>query len=221
MAESILTFEQQAFVNAVGAEPTLTEQFYWTGGTVLAAEYLHHRLSDDIDLFTEADEVPLSTIVVWLKRVQKQLGYIRFDQQTSFNRNLFFLHYPDSNILKTEFTSFPFPRIELGPIRFGLVLDGPKDIAVNKLFTISQKPRARDYIDLYFLISEKGFDLHELMKLARIKFDWQVDPIQLGSRFASLDLSNWPTLTRPLTKNKLRQFFTDQAQKLDRDVFTD
>ena len=33
-------------------EPTIEQHFFLTGGTALAVFYLHHRMSNDLDLFT-------------------------------------------------------------------------------------------------------------------------------------------------------------------------
>ena len=44
------TFLQHFFNTDVG------QRFFLTGGTALAAFHLHHRLSDDLDLFTLDDD---------------------------------------------------------------------------------------------------------------------------------------------------------------------
>ena len=51
----ILTPLQQSFLTGFFAYD-VGEQFFLTGGTALAAYYLHHRLSDDLGLFTVDDE---------------------------------------------------------------------------------------------------------------------------------------------------------------------
>lgn len=219
MASAKLTPTQKTFLVALGQEPDLTTSFYWTGGTVLSSEYLHHRVSDDIDLFTEAERVPMAEILVTLKRLQPAIGYETIDVQTSFNRNLVFLHYRNGTILKTEFTSYPFTRLEKGPVRFGVTLDSERDIAVNKLFTINQQPRSRDYVDLYFLMTKGGYTLVELRRDAKIKFDWHIDPIQLGSRFTNPDLSDWPTLVKRISPEEVSRFFEQAAQSLGTDIF--
>jgi len=56
------------------------------------------------------------------------------------------------------------------------------DIAVNKIFTIYQKPRSRDFIDIYFILKEKNWFVADLLKNAKIKFDWHIDPTQLGTQ---------------------------------------
>jgi predicted nucleotidyltransferase component of viral defense system len=220
MVQVKLTPHQDAFLKLVGREPSLSRRFYWTGGTVLATQYLDHRISDDIDLFTEEENVNLEEILVFLRYAKSTLGYETFDIETSFNRNLVFLRFASGEILKTEFTSYPFQRIEKSAQKVHKVmLDSPKDIAVNKLFTINQKPRGRDYIDLYFLMHNYSYQLHDLMKLARLKFDWHIDPIQLGSRLVDPNLDDWPVLLRELEPNGLRRWLCGESRKLEDKVF--
>jgi hypothetical protein len=59
---TILKKHHQEFLELVLKEPFLTKRFYWTGGTVLSEFYLHHRESDDIDLFSEKQEIHLPSI---------------------------------------------------------------------------------------------------------------------------------------------------------------
>ncbi|MEW6006970.1 MAG: nucleotidyl transferase AbiEii/AbiGii toxin family protein [bacterium] len=49
----ILTEEQGKFLDLVSEEKSLCKRFYLTGGTPLSAFYLFHRVSEDIDLFSE------------------------------------------------------------------------------------------------------------------------------------------------------------------------
>jgi len=94
----------------------------------------------------------------------------------------FFLHLKDGDIIKTGFTFFPFERIEKGPKLNLLEVESLFDIAVNKIFTIYQKPRSRDFIDIYFILKEKNWFVADLLKNAKIKFDWHIDPTQLGTQ---------------------------------------
>ena len=48
----MLTPLQRRLLREIGQSP-LREEFFLTGGTALAALYLHHRYSVDLDLFTE------------------------------------------------------------------------------------------------------------------------------------------------------------------------
>src|SRR3990167_2091994 len=146
---SILSENQKTLLNLLSQEKAIYSNFYLTGGTALAEFYLHHRLSEDLDFFSEQEFDPQSISVI-LKKIQIAVGWKSIEYQQSFNRNLFFLH-TDTDVIKTEFTYFPFIRIEQKQKIGELFIDSIVDIAVNKIFTICQNPRSRDFIDLYLI----------------------------------------------------------------------
>lgn len=53
MGKMNLTSKQQMIFDEVKKSDFLKENFYFTGGTALSAVYLHHRLSEDLDFFSE------------------------------------------------------------------------------------------------------------------------------------------------------------------------
>ena len=219
-SREVLTDHQMLLLERIAREPAIRSSFYLTGGTALAGFYLEHRYSEDLDFFSEQDVEPQG-ITIFLQSLRDTLPIRTIDFQQSFNRNLYFLHFPDE-ILKVEFTYFPFPRIEVGKEVFGLPVDSPIDIAVNKLFTIYQQPRARDYIDLYCLVERYGWTLDELARKARIKFDWHIDPLQLGTQFMKADdASDLPRMILQLPEDRWRSFFTKEAEQLKPDVLED
>lgn len=177
---SILTTQQEKALKLIATTP-LAKQFYFSGGTVLAHYYLQHRKSEDLDFFNYQEFDP-QEVTISIKSLQKKLGFKSFDFQSSFNRNLYFLRFSDEYILKLEFTYYPFIQIEQPILRDGLLVDSVIDIAANKVFTIVQKPRGRDYFDLYKIIDKYGFKLGDLRMKAKQKFDWDIDPLQLASR---------------------------------------
>src|SRR3989344_553850 len=132
MTPNILTQRQRAVLAAFGKDKKLSERFYLTGGTALAGFYLGHRISEDLDFFSE-EEFDVSAIAVFFRKHKKTLGFKSVDFQQSYNRNLYFLRFPDE-VLKTEFTFFPFMRIEKQKKTGGVSVDSILDIAVNKLF---------------------------------------------------------------------------------------
>ena len=213
MSETILTNDQVAVLKAVGQNTHLAKQFYLTGGTPLAAFYLHHRYSEDLDFFSER-EVDIAPLNIFFHELKKPLGIISLDFQQSYDRNLFFLHLP-SGVLKTEFTYFPFLRIEKGRPQYGVEVDSPLDIAVNKLFTIYQRTKARDYIDLYYLCQKQGFSVADLVGKARIKFDTTIDPLQLGTQFVKVgEALDLPRMLIDLAPDLWQKFFIEEAKKL-------
>ena len=158
---AILSGNQRKILSLIADEDSIASRFYLTGGTALAEYYLRHRLSEDLDFFAEEEFEP-QAISAFFKKIGKKAGIQLVTYEQSFNRNLFFLDVGRDRV-KTEFTYFPFPRIERGRILEKLGIDSLVDIAVNKLFTIYQKPRARDFIDLYCILQkEKHWNVNEL-----------------------------------------------------------
>lgn len=106
------------------------------------------------------------------------------------------------------------------PKRFGaLRIDGLLDIAVNKVFTISQQPRARDFIDLYLILKNTNLTFNDLLKKARLKFDWHIDPIQLGSQLIkAAELSDLPVMRKKLNDHTWRAFFLKEANALKKSI---
>jgi hypothetical protein len=173
---TILTLNQQELLKVLSKEKIIQDYFFLTGGTALTEYYLHHRYSEDLDFFSiaqfESEEI-LST----MKNIQNVFPYQRLEFKQQFHRNLFFFHLKDE-VIKTEFTYYPFEQIEKPQVKDGVKIDSLLDIAVNKMFTIFQNPRTRDFIDLYFIVKQKKWSLPELMKKAQIKFDIHVDAMR-------------------------------------------
>lgn len=217
MTREILSETQVSLLKELGQSEFIAQNFYLTGGTALASFYLHHRYSEDLDFFTEK-EFDIVQLDIVLKKIKEKLSISKIDYQQSYNRNLFFLHIGDE-IVKTEFTYFPFPRIEKGEEEYGIQIDSLLDIATNKLFTIYQRSMARDYIDLYIAVKQKGLILEELIKKARIKFDWHIDPLQLGTQFTKAqEAEDYPKMIAEVQPEEWRTFFLAEAKKLGKEV---
>ncbi len=181
MKKTILSPNQKKFLNFFVSNSFFKKTFYLTGGTCLSEFYLKHRYSQDLDFFSEK-EIDIVSITSFLKQLKDKLGYKKLDFQTSFNRNIYQLLFSKKEFLKIEFTYFPFEAVDKRIEKEDLIIDSLKDIAVNKVFTIIQNPRGRDYYDLYFILKKTGWDFLELLKLAKIKFDYQIDYLQIGSQ---------------------------------------
>ncbi len=216
---SILSRNQKGLLSILAKEKLVTDSFYLTGGTALAEFYLRHRLSEDLDFFSENEFDP-QAISALFKKLQKTAGIKKVSYEQSFNRNLFFLELENDSI-KTEFTYFPFTRIDLKQKFGALSVDSLLDIAVNKAFTIYQKPRSRDFIDLYCILKEKkDWTMDELVEKAQIKFDHYIDPLQLAAQFVKCGgLKDYPTMIKKIDEKDWQSFFISEAKRLSaRDV---
>ncbi len=216
--DAVLTAKQLKALRAI-AKTKLAKRFYFSGGTALAYFYLRHRRSEDLDFFCET-EFRLQDITPIIKTIKKDVGFSKFDLQSSFNRNIYQLIFDPKSFLKIEFTYFPFANIEKPIAKEGILVDSLLDIAVNKLFTIAQNPRGRDYYDLYSIEKKQHYGLEKLRSLARQKFDWQVDPLQLGTQLVKVGrLLDDPILGKSMSefKTKLKDviaYFEQEAKKL-------
>jgi predicted nucleotidyltransferase component of viral defense system len=213
MEKQILTKNQIAFLERLQKNKFFVKNFYLAGGTALAAFYLQHRYSEDLDFFSEA-EIDVFQLDIFLKTLRKDLQITSISFENSFNRNIFFLSF-GKEVLKTEFTYFPFPRIQKGRKEYGIEIDSLEDIATNKLFTIYQRTQARDYIDLYFICREHGFSIDDLLKNAKAKFDWHIDPVQLGAQFLkATQAKDYPRMIKKLPDKEWHDFFIKEVKKL-------
>ena len=181
--DTILSDKQVSFLEWIGGQPTIASHYYLTGGTPLAAFYLQHRYSEDLDFFIETEEVNFLTIQKIIKESKKVFGLRNVSYENFQGLHNFFLEFPDREVLKIDFNYYPFTRIEIGKKEFGLDVDSLLDIAVNKIQSIGTRTKARDFVDMYFLAKENGFVIPELIATARNKFDFFIDPIQYGKQF--------------------------------------
>src|SRR3989339_1510234 len=213
--KSILSKNQKDILSIISKDKLICDSFYFTGGTALAEFYLQHRLSEDLDFFSENEFEPRD-ISIFLEKIKKEGKIKKVEFQQSFNRNLFFLDLTDGDKIKTEFTYFPFTRIEKKQKIGNLYIDSLLDIAVNKVFTIYQKPRSRDFIDLYFILQkDRKLYLDELVKKAQIKFGNYIDPIQLGAQYMKAkELKDFPKMLADVKENDWQEFFISEAKKL-------
>ncbi len=217
--EKILTSEQKLVLNLFSKEEYLTKRFYLTGGTPLSAFYLFHRISEDLDFFSE-EEVCLPSISNFIKKIQKKMGLVKVDYRKFLGLHSFYLFFTDKKFLKVDFNYYPFPRMEKGLKYQNISIDSLYDIAVNKVHTIAMQARARDFIDIYFIIREKGYNFKRLLLDAKAKFDWHIDPIQLGTQLIKAsNLSDYPRMLKKISHKKWKRFFINEAMKLRSEIF--
>lgn len=190
------------------------------GGTALAEFHLHHRLSEDLDFFIEKHEVAPFPILAFLKSRARALRITRWETRRVMGLHTFFLHFDDKEILKVDFNYYPFPLIERGTRYGGLRIESAYYIGVDKVHTIAMKARARDFIDVYFIVKEQGYDIRDLLMKAKAKFDWDIAATDLGARFLEAsDARDYPRMLKKIDHREWKNFFTEEARKLKKDIF--
>ena len=225
MGKSILTAKQLDFLELAQAQTSIAKKFYLTGGTALSEFYFQHRLSEDIDLFSE-EEVNPRVVESFLESVSKKLGISKIIKQVYFGLYTYKLQYDDGEELKIDFNYYPFPKIEKGVYFKKLEISSVYDIAVNKIHTIASRTRVRDYIDLYFIFKQISGDSSEFLQKIRLdsqaKFDWPLEAKNLIAAFLKVkDLKNedFPKMLVPFNKKGMEGFFLDLAKSLEGSIF--
>jgi len=222
MGETILTPKQFEFLELVKLEPQITKTFYLTGGTALSEFYLQHRLSEDLDFFTEENEVDQKLVEAYLKKISSKLSIEEIKRTVFMGLFSYTLIFRDNSKLKVDFNYYPFPRIEKGTKYGNLSIDSLRDIAANKVHTLFVKPRDRDYLDLYFIMKNSDFELKKLILDAKAKFDWDIDRLTLVSqllRVKEIEVLETPKLLAPFNKKQMDDFFVNEADKLHKGIF--
>lgn len=211
MAAGELTRAQRAFLDhLLGSR--LADSFYLSDGTALSAFHLHHRRSDDLDLFSrepfdgkavvglvnavaEGEPVP--------RRIHDRLGFIvRLSGEP----------------LRVEFVHYDFEWIEEPAARYGrLRVDGLRDILANKLSAIVERTDAKDYADLLHILRRSSLTLEQGIDDCRAKFGWPgLDRLLQTALLRVDELPAWPDTEPPTTLGEARAFFREAVEDLVR-----
>lgn len=209
---SILTQNQRKILDQIIKNNYIKDNFYLTGGTALSEFYLHHRYSEDLDFFTEK-KYDTGIIMSIIRQLSQQLDCTYEAELIEFLYR-FNLKFTDKQVLKLDFSYYPGIRIKKEKVYKGFAVDSLLDIAVNKLSTIQQRYNVKDYVDLYFLLDK--FTLWDLIEGVRIKFRMEIEPWILASDliYCVEKFDSLPQMIKPLTLEKLKFFFRNQAKNL-------
>jgi predicted nucleotidyltransferase component of viral defense system len=202
-------------------EEQITKRFYLTGGTALSEFYLRHRLSEDLDFFSE-EEVKPRMVEAFLKKISPRLKVNKIVKEHYLGLFCYKLYYTKIKYLKVDFNFYPFPRIEKGK-RFGnLEISSIYDIVVNKIHTIAMRTIARDFVDIYFIFRETEYnDLEKIRLDSQAKFDWPLEPKNLISQFLKvkdLNSKDFPRMIKPLDRKDMEDFFLGLAKSLEKEI---
>ena len=138
-------------------EPTIEKDFFLTGGTALSVFYLHHRRSNDLDLFS-LQQVNLSELSFWIKVLWPGESVVIKESP----------HFLSCLILETRI-DLVIDRLSTDEKRPSKVfenghqlrIDTIKSIVSNKLCRCVSRAEPKDYVDLYAIFK----------KLPEIKFE--------------------------------------------------
>lgn len=183
------------------------EDFYLAGGTGLALQ-IGHRASVDFDLFSEKEIS--KNLLAKVKRIYENKTMV-----VSVNN-------PDEltvfiNGVKITFLRYPFSLQNKLIDYNGIKLMNAKEIAATKAYTVGRRGTIKDYVDLYFIISEKISSLEEIMEMAKIKFGNEFNDrlfLEQLVYFNDIDDTKINFLKRAVLKKELEEFFKTEVGKI-------
>ena len=173
----------------------INEDFYLTGGTAISRIYLHHRYSDDLDLFVNqlTDFKTITDSIV--TQLSQDFGTIKIGtRQDSFVRVYV---SDDETELKIEFINdvgYHYDGVLETPI-FNRV-DNWQNILSNKVTALSRQ-EGKDCSDILYMCFNYDFVWKEIIDQAQLKDMWvnELDATRLIEQFTEEDLKlvNWIT----------------------------
>ncbi len=207
---NLLTPLQGAFLAEFFKAP-VGQEFFLTGGTALAAYYLRHRYSEDIDLFT-LSSTALNEASNSLPSIALNLGAKLEERFRTASFQQAFIR-TDGEELKIDFVRDVGAQFGEHQRLGNIIVDSELNIAVNKITAIFGRTTPKDFVDLYFLL-KKGYDLDELMQLAKGKDLGFTEFYFAGMLRESRRVTTLPRMIEPVTIEELRAFFQPLAEQI-------
>lgn len=143
--------------------------FYLTGGTATSRGYLHHRLSDDLDLFVN-DRPEFS---LWADRIIQALNEAPQWQLDVLNRDERFIRLA----LNQQQTQLKIELINDVPAHVGGIevhptlgrLDSRENILANKVTALLSREEPKYLADVWGFCCQLGMSIHEAINNAQSK----------------------------------------------------
>jgi predicted nucleotidyltransferase component of viral defense system len=191
--------------------------FFLTGGTALSAFYLHHRYSQDLDLFT-VDTDAFDRVPLYVDDTATKLSASVVSLQTAPQFHRYRVSRKGESVI-VDLVREVVPQISKEKRNFdGIVVDTLDDIVANKICTVISRAEIKDHIDLYFL-DRAGYRLEDHIKLAQQK-DAGVSQAMLAYLFSEFRLSRIPDyMISPASLEDLQEYFQSLSRKLAVDSF--
>ena len=167
--------------------------FYLTGGTALSRHYLHHRYSDDLDLFVN-NEADFRDLVDCIEAhlVKNTLSFTALTRSADFVRLLIIAE--DNTHLKLDLVNdlvCHFGDFEQSQI-LGRV-DNIMNILSNKISAIPRL-EIKDFVDIICIAHKYHFSWSKIILEATQKDGW-VNPLDVAKYFSTLDPDRFDTIS--------------------------
>lgn len=191
MAQTILRFDTvtpllKDTLETLMAEPMFSP-FRLVGGTNLSLRY-GHRLSVDIDLFSDAEYGSLD-FGAFEKFLRSRFPFYQCTDTTSivsFGRGYLIGNSATDHIKLDLMYADPF--ISRQEVIDGIRMAGTDDIVAMKMNVISRGGRKKDFWDIHYLLG--AYTLPEMFALHARRHEWEHNPAELAEKFVDFSIAD-------------------------------
>ncbi len=163
---------------------------YLSGGTAVSRGYLHHRFSEDLDLF--ADDSP--SFALWTARLIEALGKDPRWGVTVLQREDRLIRLA----LQSKRATLKVEMINDVPARIGVIhshpvlgnLDSPENLLANKITALLSRDEPKDLADIWGLCTKRGLSLSQAIEGAQGKASG-IFPPDLARALCSATEADW------------------------------
>lgn len=143
----------------------IRDNFFLTGGTALSVFYIHHRISDYLDLFC-INDFELGDLDFTLRKNYQ-------NNSTKISSSKHFLSQLINNVKVDFVIDYLSNTKNREKYCWGenecFLIDNLKNITSNKLCTLVSRSEPKDFIDFYFINKNYNFDLKNIYGEAKSK----------------------------------------------------
>ena len=187
--------------------------FFLSGGAALVGFYLHHRETEDLDLFTvEGSSFERGTHA--LADAVSALGatMVARQQATGFHR--YFVNRGEEAVI-VDLVLDRVPQIHVEKWeRDGIRMDPPDEILINKLNTIASRSEIRDIVDVMAL-ERAGHAVEDALEGALAK-DGGCTPATLAWVLSEIEIPDQAELPGGIPVQEMRGYLEQLIRRLRR-----
>jgi len=200
-----------------GIRPLLTDlgrmdavrPFYLAGGTAVALR-LGHRVSRDLDFFSETDSLDTP-------RRQEIVAALRATgRSATLQRSAFTTLVLIADAHHLSFFSYSYDLVDDTNDLNGIRVAGLLDVALMKIDALSGRGMKRDFVDLYVIAQQTPLD--KILELGQKKYpayrDLRMNALVAMTQFDAADQDAELTLLQPISWDEVKQFFVTEARRL-------
>jgi len=183
------------------------KNFYLAGGTGAALQ-LKHRVSLDLDFFTNKD-IDTKTLI---QKIKTQ-GKFSIERETENTLIGIF------NCSRVSFLRYDYPLLfDLRQIK-GIKIADLRDIGCMKIDAVSSRGTKRDFVDLFFICRE-AISLKNLLSLFKKKYKSvnynMLHILKSLAYFENAENNPMPRMILPTSWQEVKSFFKEEIRKINK-----